>query len=148
MLPNPTTSLDEAKTYIDQYGYCIVQDVLNPQMVTSLRQRLFDQIAAEESLGITHHLPDKKQLVMFLLNKGTIFQDVILNQDLHEIVKHVLGDNYLLSAYHAHLAHPGGKTAFHTDQFWMPLPTGENKKNTRKSRFDHTGRKPWTSCGR
>lgn len=40
----------------------------------------------------------------------------------------VIGEAYLLSSYHAHFAHPGGTTNFHTDQFWMPPPTSEQRQ--------------------
>lgn len=113
---------------MDRCGYCLLEGALTPQETASLRERLHEQIAAEAEIGLTHHLPDKKQLVMFLLNKGRVFQDILLNEGLHEIVCHVLGEEYLLSSYHAHVAHPGGHTAFHTDQFWMPPPTTEDKE--------------------
>ena len=93
-----------------------------------IRCRLAEQTRGEAEIGLTHHLPDKKQLVKFLLNKGQVFRDILLKPVLHEVVESVLGDEYLLSSFHAHLAHPGGERVFHTDQFWMPPPTTSEKK--------------------
>ena len=127
-LPTPTQDIHKAISHMDTHGYCLLESVLNTDEVAALRSRLQEQIEAEAEIGLTHHLPDKKQLVMFLLNKGKVFRDILLNSMLHEVVRHVLGKAYLLSSFHAHVAHPGGATAFHTDQFWMPPPTTEDKE--------------------
>lgn len=128
---------------MDQFGYCILKDVLTPDEIEEIKSRLKAQVAAEEELGIAHKLPDKKQLVMFLLNKGKVFRDILLNSTVHELIRHVLGEEYLLSSFHAHLAHPGGSRAFHTDQFWMPPPTTEGKRTILKpgsiTRADNRG---------
>ena len=126
--PTPTTQIDTAKSDMAEYGYCIVADVLSKEELTAIRQRLYEQIEAEKQIGIAHHHPDKKQLVVFLVNKGQVFLDILLKPALHEVVGSVLGEEYLLSAFHAHLAHPGGSKAFHTDQFWMPPPTTPEKQ--------------------
>lgn len=130
--PFPTREPEVANSHMDQFGYCIVEDVLSQNEVEAIRNRLSEQAAAEAQLGITHKMPDKKQLVMFLLNKGKVFRDILLNPRLHEVIQHVLGDEYLLSSFHAHFAHPGGSKAFHTDQFWMPPPTTEGKRTILK----------------
>ena len=127
-LPGATKDLELAKQDMDEYGYCLLKDALNPGQVAALRTRLLEQREAERQRGHSRVFPDGKQLVVFLLNKGQVFRDMILHRGLHTVVEHVLGEAYLLSSYHAHFAHPGSKTAFHTDQFWMPPPTNENKE--------------------
>ena len=127
-LPEPTRDLTLAKRHMDEFGYCLLEGALAPAEVDALRERLFEQREAEAERNIGRMLPDRKQLVVFLLNKGKVFRDMILHQGLHAIVRHVLGEQYLLSSYHAHFAHPGSKTAFHTDQFWMPPPTNAGKQ--------------------
>lgn len=127
-LPHPTTDLAEAKTHMEMFGYCIVTDALSLEEVSAVRARLLEQVAAEEERGIAHKLPDRKQLVSFLINKGQAFVDMITNPALHSIVKSVLGEEYLLSSFNGHIAHPGGSVNFHTDQFWMPPPTTPDKE--------------------
>lgn len=127
-LPEPTTDLDVAKGHMDDFGYCMLKDALSGGQVSALKHRLFEQREAEQRRGYTKVNPDGKELVVFLLNKGQVFRDMILHPGLHSVVAHVLGDEFLLSSYHAHFAHPGSKTAFHTDQFWMPPPTDENRR--------------------
>ena len=126
-LPQATTDLGLARQHMDEYGYCLLKDALSVEQVAALRARLLEQLEAEQERGHTRVLPDGKQLVVFLLNKGQVFRDMILHPGLHAIIGHVLGKEYLLSSYHAHFAHPGSKVAFHTDQFWMPSPTDERK---------------------
>ena len=121
-LPAPVNDLSAARVDLDEHGYCLLE-LLDEDEVSALRKRVLEQKAAEEQLGISHHLPDKKQLIRFLLNIGQVFRDILFKPTFREMVAHVLGPAYLLSSFHAHLAHPGGSTAFHTDQFWMPPPT-------------------------
>lgn len=126
-LPKPTTNIETAKADMSRVGYCIIEDILSSEELESVRRRFFDQVQAEAEINLTHHLPDKKQLVFFLFNKGKIFRDILLKAQLHEIVGHVLGEKYLLSSYNGHINHPGGHTIFHRDQWWMPRPTTTDK---------------------
>ena len=43
-----------------------------------------------------------------LINKGEIFHEPLLHKDIHELIGHVLGEQYLLSCYTANIAKPGG----------------------------------------
>ena len=132
-LPAPTADLDLAKRHMEEFGYCMLKDALTAAQVLALKARLFEQREAERQAGLRANVsPDGKELVVFLLNKGAVFRDVILHAGLHDLVGHVLGHEFLLSSYHAHLAHPGSKRAFHTDQFWMPPPTDERKRTLMK----------------
>ena len=131
-LPEPTADLDVAKRHMDEYGYCMLKDALSREQVDALYSRVLEQLEAEVQLGKNIVLPDKKQLVRFLLNKGQVFRDIVFQASAHDVIRHVLGQEYLLSAYHAHIAHPGTTTAFHTDQFWMPPPTNESKQTLLK----------------
>ncbi len=107
---------------MDEFGFCLVADVLSTRELEAIRARLQEQKAAEEELDVSYVGADNKQIVKFLLNKGEIFRDIILNEAVHAITRHVLGAKYQLSSYHAHFARPGQRKAFHTDQFWMPPP--------------------------
>ena len=128
-LPQPTTDHDLAKRHLDEYGCCLLKDALSPEEVDALRSRALEQLEAEMQLGVNNmDRSDKKRLVKFLINKGRVFRDMIFHPGLHALLDHVLGTEYLLSSYHAHIAHPGSTKGFHTDQFWMPPPTNEQKQ--------------------
>lgn len=143
VFPEPTRDLAVAKANMDDHGYCLLKDALSAEEVSSIRERFLEQVEGEAEIGVTHHLPDKKQIIEFLFNKGKVFRDILFHPGLHQILKHVLGEEYLLSSYVGHIAHPGGKKAFHTDQFWMPPPTTEDKKTLVKpgsiTRLGHRG---------
>jgi ectoine hydroxylase-related dioxygenase (phytanoyl-CoA dioxygenase family) len=113
---------------MDEFGYCILEGALDADTARAARGRLLEQLAAEEEMGISYLTPDKKRFVRFLLNKGEVFRDIVLHPWLTEMVGHVLGERFLLSSYQGHIALPGGTTAFHTDQFWMPSPTDEHRQ--------------------
>ena len=116
-------SLEAAQAHLDEHGYCVVEGAISAGAAAALRERLIEQAAAEAQLGETHQLPDKKQLIYFLLNKGQGFRDLLFHPAMRSLVEHVIGRHYLLSSYNGHLALPGGTTRFHTDQWWMPPPT-------------------------
>ena len=118
-----TGSLEAAQAHLDEHGYCVVEGAISAGAAAALRERLIEQSAAEAQLGETHQLPDKKQLIYFLLNKGQGFRDLLFHAAMRSLVEHVIGRHYLLSSYNGHLALPGGTTRFHTDQWWMPPPT-------------------------
>ena len=126
--PEPTLDLQVAKDNMDEFGYCMLANVLSAAEVIALRSRLFEQVKAEEQLGETLVNPINKQLVKFLVNKGKVFRDLLFQADFRAVVDHVLGPEYLLSSINAHIAHPGGTTEFHRDQFWMPPPANKNKQ--------------------
>ena len=122
-------SLEEAaKAHLDEHGYCVVEGAISAAAAAALRKRLTEQAAAEAQLGETRVLPDKKQLIYFLLNKGQGFRDLLFHPAMRQLVAHVIGPRYLLSSYNGHLALPGGTTRFHTDQWWMPPPTTTAKR--------------------
>ena len=133
-LPQPTTDLSLAKAYLDEFGYCLLANALSPQQVEALRTRLVEQAAAEKQQGLAFEDSGKEkgsginQRVWMLINKGEIFHEPLLHKDVHELIRHVLGEQYLLSCYTANIAKPGGVAMnLHTDQWWMPPPTRRDR---------------------
>ena len=141
--PDATDDLNCARADIDDFGYCLLKGALSPDELAAIRTRLLEQKEAEEQLGVEYHGEDKKQLIKFLLNKGTVFRDLLMHPSLHALLRHVLGTSYQLSSYRAQFAHPGGAMAFHTDQFWMPPPVAPGHELSVKpgsiTRADHRG---------
>ncbi|MCY4531379.1 MAG: phytanoyl-CoA dioxygenase family protein [Gammaproteobacteria bacterium] len=113
--PHATQDLELAKENMDEFGYCLLANVLSQAEVSAIRTRLSEQMEAEALLRKSTISRNKKQLVRFLVNKGKVFRDILFHPGFREVVDHVLGSEYLLSS-------------FHTDQFWMPPPTNERKE--------------------
>ncbi len=133
-LPQPTTDPNLAKAHLDEFGYCLLANALSPKQVEALRTRLVEQAAAEKQQGFAFEDGGKEkssginQRVWMLINKGKIFHEPLLHKDVHELIRHVLGEQYLLSCYTANIAKPGGVAMnLHTDQWWMPPPTRRDR---------------------
>ena len=143
--------LEAAQRHLDEHGYCVVEGAISGGEAAALRERLLEQVAAEERLGRSRILPDKKQIVTFLINKGQGFRDLLFHPTLRALVGHVLGPQHLLSSYVGHIAHPGGTKVFHTDQWWMPPPTNAAKETLLRPgsiTHDHRGHYRLGEAGR
>lgn len=132
-VPSATTDLATAKADLDTHGYCILAGALSASQVDALRTRITEQAEAEWAMGLArqdHAQPDDiNQAVYMLINKGRIFRDLILNERTLDLVGHVLGPGFLLSASDAVIARPGGNVmSLHTDQWWLPAPTPRGER--------------------
>ncbi|MFO0995739.1 MAG: phytanoyl-CoA dioxygenase family protein [Alphaproteobacteria bacterium] len=127
-LPRPSRDPATLKSHLDTFGYCLIKEALAPAQLAAMRARLEEQAEAERALGDVNHDPAEDQAninqwVYMLINKGAVFRDTLLHPAAQELVRHVLGPDYLLSSFAAHITHPGGALmAMHTDQWWMPPP--------------------------
>ena len=148
-LPQPTTDLEALKANIDEFGYCLVADAISADQRARAKQRLLEQAQAELEGGqafedggarqqwgaftddegnVRHDAFSAKaggvnQRVWMLINKGRVWRDMLTQPTVRSVVRHVLGNDYLLSSYGANIAKPGGIAMdLHTDQWWMPEP--------------------------
>ena len=116
------------KRDMDENGFCIAENLIEPETVAEIRRRIATQAKAELDQGVTtidqvQSENDKNQWVYLLINKGEIFQRLLEVPQVHEVVEHVLGPGYLLSDFAATITHPGNKQmGLHKDQWWMPEP--------------------------
>jgi ectoine hydroxylase-related dioxygenase (phytanoyl-CoA dioxygenase family) len=155
-LPSPTDSIDRARADLDRFGYCLLTGVLSPDEVDALRTRLVEQAAAEAQagVGIFDQGPGQRsiyaedghidraagaighggvnQRVVTLVNKGQVFQDLVLNPVVLDMMQYWLGDSFMLCTTSANIANPGGvQQDLHSDQFWMPRPRRRSEPHVR-----------------
>ena len=148
-LPAATVNIEKAKSEIDEFGYCLIVNTLEPAIVDAALTRLKEQAAAElgqnaafedggprqqwgaftdgkgrpRQQAYTAAAGGVNQRVWMLVNKGRIFRQILFTDCVRAVVNHVLGEEYLLSSYSANIAKPGGVAMnLHTDQWWMPHP--------------------------
>lgn len=126
-LPKPTTDFALAAANLDEFGYCLIENALSAEEVAKLRKRLEEQAAGEKQRGLAYEDAGENdtgvnQRVWFLVNKGKVFRDLLHHKIVRTLVRHILGDEFLLSSFTANIAKPGGEMGFHTDQWWMPKP--------------------------
>jgi ectoine hydroxylase-related dioxygenase (phytanoyl-CoA dioxygenase family) len=120
--------LTRLKKEMDESGFCIVENLIDPETIAEIHNRIDTQAKAEQDQGVTaidqvQSENDRNQWVYLLINKGDIFQTLLDHQMVQAIVKHVLGPHYLLSDFAATITHPGNKQmGLHIDQWWMPEP--------------------------
>jgi len=126
-LPNLTTDYALAAANLDEFGYCLIENALSAEEVIRLRSRLEEQAAGEKQRGLASEDAEPNdtgvnQRIWFLVNKGKVFRDLLHHNVVRTLVRHILGDEFLLSSVTANIAKPGGVMGLHTDQWWMPKP--------------------------
>ena len=112
------------KGELDEQGYCLVHEALEPAQLRELRDTLV-RVAADEIANGTDYVYEdgSNQRVWVLLNKGRCFEALVQNEIALELVGHLLGPGFLLSNVNANIAGPGGKPMFlHSDQDYVPSP--------------------------
>ncbi|MDG2284143.1 MAG: hypothetical protein P8N43_01245, partial [Alphaproteobacteria bacterium] len=141
-LPKPTRDQDRVRADIDTWGYGLLEGALEEPLFSRAITRIDEQAAAELQLGqafedggptqqwgefrdengkiraeaFTAANGGINQRVWLLPNKGKVFLEVLELDHLHEMVGHVLGEEFQLSSFSANTAKPGGiKMNLHTD---------------------------------
>lgn len=139
--------IEQAKRDLDEKGFCILKDLLGPEQIERLQTRLAQQAEAERQQGIggadQAQLDASNQYVYALINKGREFVELLQQPTILELVGHVLGDEFLLSASDGILAHPGGSLMpLHSDQWWMPQPVRRGEPSVKTGSISRFARDP------
>ena len=114
--------LDEARNHLKEEGWCSIPDILSKEEADKALSCLW--AAAEESKkhGDDTFLPfldpnESNVRVFYLLELDATFRELIEHPTAVDMVKSVLGDNYLISNFTANIARPGSKSmGLHSDQ--------------------------------
>jgi len=112
---------------LENSGYCFIENALGGDLLARIDRRLREQSKAEQQRQVHHvnpaHVDAGNQWVNMLLNKGDVFQELVLDSATSALVEHLLGPDYLLSACDAQVKHPRADAMpLHSDQWWMPKP--------------------------
>ena len=139
---SPTTDLERAHADLVRHGYCIVADALGEREVEALFERTLEQMEAERERGLGMSYGDvatepgiknfqpaadgreqPNRWVGMLVNKGEVFRALLVHPLVDALMEPLLGEDFMLSSYSAHITGPGGPLQpIHTDQWWMPRP--------------------------
>lgn len=121
--PKLTADWKTAANDLEKFGYCLIKDVLSPEQVAILRNRLVEQAAAEEEAGVSWregragHKDGPTQRVWNLANKGDEFLDLLKHPVVDYFMRPTLGDHYIVSNYLSVIAGPGNEPQqLHYDQ--------------------------------
>ena len=99
-----------------------IPSVLSKEEAANVLERLWQAKKKAESQGEDTYLPfldpnESNVRIFYLMELDKIFRDLISNPTAIEMVKSVLGDNFLISNFTANIARPGSQSmALHSDQ--------------------------------
>src|ERR1043166_47385 len=98
---------DADRRQLDELGYLALPGLMAPELLDRLRGRvdeLFDEEGSQAGSEFKQE-PGARRLAN-LVNKGRVFEEVILTPEVLEAMAHVLGPKFKLSSLNARSANP------------------------------------------
>jgi ectoine hydroxylase-related dioxygenase (phytanoyl-CoA dioxygenase family) len=120
--------VNEAKALLDRDGLCVIEGVLDPRGIERVRKALHDGVARDEAQGVQLRGfpfdPDTHNLRVFdLIGKNPAFVELVEHPIALDLVRHLIGEPFLLSNFSANVTAPGsGAMGMHADQGYVPAP--------------------------
>ncbi|MFL6447097.1 MAG: phytanoyl-CoA dioxygenase family protein [Bryobacteraceae bacterium] len=92
---------------LDRLGYVMVEDVLDPNALEDVRQRVEELYEQEgENAGSEFRKEPGARRLANLVDKGEIFESLISTPQILDLVRHVLGPKIKLSSFNARSTDP------------------------------------------
>ncbi|HEY2015156.1 MAG TPA: phytanoyl-CoA dioxygenase family protein [Bryobacteraceae bacterium] len=104
--------LSEAdRRQLDEQGYLVLPGLVSADLLESLRSRI-DELFVEEGAAAGAEFKQEPGSLRLanLVNKGKVFEEVILTPEVLEAMAHVLGPRFKLSSLNARSANPFGES--------------------------------------
>ena len=113
-----------AQRQLDEVGYTIIPNVLAPDEIDVYRIQLLELSAVEQSNGLANiHTQGKGQLVRWLVNKGELFERLVVHSQITPYFEYMLGADYTLSTLTSNIIFPGAADgAYHVDHALSVMP--------------------------
>jgi hypothetical protein len=114
--------MEEIKRHLRDEGWVRLSSVISKDEDAHVLERLWKAKESAEARGDQSYLghldPNPSNVRVFgLLELDPIFRDLIAHPKIIEMVKHILGDNFIISNFTANIARPGSQSmALHSDQ--------------------------------
>jgi hypothetical protein len=122
MLPKARGDVAAAKTDLVEYGYCVLDGVLDSAQVIELCS-LLDKVAAREEAEGTSWFSHGNQRIFMLLNRGEKFISLAEHPTVLDLVEQMLGPDLLLSSITANITRPLNEPQqLHADQQYVQEP--------------------------
>jgi ectoine hydroxylase-related dioxygenase (phytanoyl-CoA dioxygenase family) len=103
---------DSERDSLDTAGYVVLKNVLNPEALEQVRNRVEELYDLEgENAGSEFRKEPGARRLANLVDKGEIFQRLIATPRVLTLVAHVLGDRFKLSSFNARSANPHSNEA-------------------------------------
>jgi ectoine hydroxylase-related dioxygenase (phytanoyl-CoA dioxygenase family) len=98
---------DSDKRQLDERGYLVLPDLMGPALLEEVRQRVEELFAEEGSAaGAEFKQEPGARRLANLMDKGEVFERVILTQQVLAAMAHVLGPRFKLSSLNVRSANP------------------------------------------
>ncbi len=127
-LPSPTRDLERAERDIQEFGLCLVTDVLPHATVERARSALYRAAADDVSEGrdppqFGLDYGDGNQRVWNVLSRDRVFAELVQHPAALRLVRAVIGWPALLGNLSANIVGPGAvESVLHADQVFVPEP--------------------------
>lgn len=112
---------------LDTAGYVVIERFLDPEKLSDLRKRVEELYESEgENAGSEFRKEPGSRRLANLVDKGRIFEWLVAQPQVLELVDHVLGDRFKLSSLNARSANPYSSEAqpLHCDAGAVPDEKG------------------------
>lgn len=112
----------DARAHLKEHGWVRIPSVLTKDEAAHALGRLWEAKATVEAQGEETYLgfldPNPSNVrVFYLMAVDKLFRDLVAHPRAVDMVKSVLGDNFLVSNLTANIARPGARSmALHSDQ--------------------------------
>ena len=100
---------------LETNGYCVVEDVLSSSEVFEIRQKLMAAAGESNRRGVPTYIPsldqnDSNIRVFNLLDLDPVFIKLMERPEAIAFVKHLIGEDFIVSNFTANIALPGAKS--------------------------------------
>ena len=110
--------VQDQKRQLDELGYLVLPDVVPTPLLTVLRERVEALWDLEGDGAGSEFRPEPgTRRLANLVDKGSVFADLIVMPEILECIEHVIGPDYKLSSFNARSANPhnGESQPLHVD---------------------------------
>lgn len=128
-MASDTAPLEAAKLQLQTEGWCVIENVIGADQTTLALSRLWAAADESRKQGIDTFIPildpnESNVRIFYLLERDALFRDLIQHPTALEMVRSLLGRQFLISNFTANIARPGARSmALHSDQsLVMPQP--------------------------
>jgi ectoine hydroxylase-related dioxygenase (phytanoyl-CoA dioxygenase family) len=98
---------DSDRRQLDEQGYLVLPGLMPPELLERVRARVEELFAEEgERAGSEFKIEPGARRLANLVNKGRVFEEVILTPAVLEAMAHVLGERFKLSSLNVRSADP------------------------------------------
>jgi ectoine hydroxylase-related dioxygenase (phytanoyl-CoA dioxygenase family) len=95
------------RTQLDEHGYLVLPGLMPPELLERVQARVEELFAEEgERAGSEFKTEPGARRLANLVNKGRVFEEVILTPMVLEAMEHVLGERFKLSSLNVRSADP------------------------------------------